>query len=264
MTQNRRTRPSLWPTPPAPSRGARAGFTLIELLVVIAIIAILAGLLLPALSKARMRAHRIACLNNLKQLGLGSQMYADDNAGHLSGATWYPLYLPVTTPGSNRDSRDDDMTWLQPGYINSPGSFICPASRNVVRTNTVTKPGTSQAVLADLVVIAPRRGGNGHSYEILGLFSGDSGPKKKESTVLEHVIQNYPARLGHRPGASQIFLMVDADAGSGARSNYPDPEDNHGADGMNMTFCDGHAEFVPRKRWMEVWNFSQDTNRAVP
>ena len=58
--------------------------------------------------------------------------------------------------------------------------------------------------------------------------------------------------------------MVDADAGSGARSNYPDPEDNHGADGMNMNFCDGHAEFVPRKRWMEVWNFSQDTNRAVP
>ena len=73
-------------------RTPRAGFTLIELLVVIAIIAILAAMLLPALAAAKERAQKAACINNVKQLVLGANMYASDTGDWLP-----PVYLPAHT-----------------------------------------------------------------------------------------------------------------------------------------------------------------------
>jgi prepilin-type N-terminal cleavage/methylation domain-containing protein len=137
-TNHRTMKTSQLPNLPTQTRikSFASAFTLIELLVVIAIIAILAGMLLPALSKSKVKAQGIQCLSNLKQLQLSWLMYPDDNNGTLVVGYNGDANAPARwVRGSMDDDRDaTNLVYIQTGYLYpynpAVGIYKCPADRS--------------------------------------------------------------------------------------------------------------------------------------
>lgn len=207
------------------------GFTLIELLVVIAIIAILAALLLPVLSKSKDKAHQTACLNNLRQISLGFNLYCADSNDQ------FPA------PGSKQEygPQPEDWIWWQFGrgvsqsaiarFIGNfnPALFTCPADQ---RARSLQPQGALPA--------EPYR----YSYSLTS-YSLEEGVNPGLSTIITKTRQVYPFLTARIMNPSAKIMLVEE---SNLTINDPRWVPNHDTISSrhrakgNLAFADGHIE----------------------
>ncbi len=199
----------------APGGCAGRAFTLIELLVVIAIIAILAALLLPALANAKARAQRIACVNNIRQDGLGLRLWADDHGGK------YPWRLDQAQGGGEPNGSDNAKVNFQ----------FCLASNELATPKILLCPTDTERTLALNFAVCDT---NNISYDL-----GDDADEKKPGYILitDRSLTGFEATLQHDNTACYTITLPN-----GGKQAKWDKAISHRASTGNLGYCDGSVQ----------------------
>jgi len=205
-------------------RRPETGFTLIELLIVIAIIGILAGMLLPTVAKIKGRAHRVACMNNLREIGRGCVLYSADYDDH---------YPTVMDPKSRISRPMASLALLYDAYIKTRKTFVCPSAGDMCSDLT---PGQSFQPHGQTW----RDEGRQCSYAY-----DDTRPPETEPDIVI---------AGDAPAASP------AEGAKGAHLN----SDNHGGVGQNVLFYSGDTVMWANNRQNPLIEGDDIYEAAVP
>ena len=208
-----------------------AHFTLIELLVVIAIIAILAAMLLPALSRAKDKARQISCVSNLKQLGLGQIMYRDDNRGKFT-----PVY---EVPPSGWIWWSERVN----AYVNDENVFLCPNVDSPAQINGDWGNTRYQMPMSDVFYEGPSAG---NSESMFTHPSTTVMMLESSNVCYQHYCPVHGVGTAGLDGSGRFVIV-----GALGETTFP----IHG-EACNVAWIDGHVEAT------QIRNLASATERS--